>query len=86
MGGEFGQWAEWAHDSGLDWDLLSQESNRGLLQWVADLNAVYRSEPAMHELDTDPAGFRWVQIDDADESTLSYLRLARSRASRCWCR
>jgi 1,4-alpha-glucan branching enzyme len=81
MGGEFGQWSEWAHDSGLDWELLSQEPNRGLLQWVADLNAVYRNEPALHELDTHPTGFRWVQIDDADQSTLSYLRLARSGES-----
>jgi 1,4-alpha-glucan branching enzyme len=78
MGGEFGQWSEWAHDSGLEWDLLSQEPNRGLLRWVSDLNALYRSETAMHELDTDPAGFSWVQIDDAAQSTLSYLRRARS--------
>jgi 1,4-alpha-glucan branching enzyme len=81
MGGEFGQWREWAHDSGLDWDLLSEESHRGLLQWVADLNAVYRSEPAMYELDTDPAGFRWVQIDDDEESTVSYLRYSKSGES-----
>jgi 1,4-alpha-glucan branching enzyme len=78
MGGELGQRTEWAHDSGLDWDLLRNEPNRGLLQWVADLNSAYRSEPALHELDTDSAGFRWVQIDDADHSTLSYLRLAKS--------
>jgi 1,4-alpha-glucan branching enzyme len=78
MGGEFGQWAEWGHDSGLDWELLAKESHRGVLQWVADLNAAYRSEPALHELDTDPAGFQWVQIDDAETSTLSYLRLAKS--------
>jgi 1,4-alpha-glucan branching enzyme len=78
MGGEFGQWAEWGHDGGLDWELLAKDSHRGVLQWVADLNAAYRSEPALHELDTDPAGFQWVQIDDAATSTMSYLRLAKS--------
>jgi 1,4-alpha-glucan branching enzyme len=78
MGGEFGQWGEWDHDSGLDWELLEHEANRGLLRWVGDINACYRDQPALHELDTDPAGFSWVQIDDAHESTLSYLRRAKS--------
>jgi 1,4-alpha-glucan branching enzyme len=81
MGGEFGQRTEWAHDSSLDWSLLDSDGHRGLLQWIGDLNATYRSEPAMHELDTDPAGFRWVQIDDADQSTLSYLRLSTTGES-----
>jgi 1,4-alpha-glucan branching enzyme len=76
MGGEFGQQREWAHDQSLDWDLLEREPNRGLMQWVADLNRLYRDEPALHELDPDPAGFRWVQIDDVVNSTLSYLRVS----------
>jgi 1,4-alpha-glucan branching enzyme len=78
MGGEFGQLHEWAHETSLDWDLLDQPAHQGLLRWVSDINNVYRSEPALHELDTDPSGFQWVQIDDADQSTLSFLRRSRS--------
>jgi 1,4-alpha-glucan branching enzyme len=78
MGGEFGQWKEWTHEASLDWDLLNQPAHQGLLRWVTDLNGAYRNESAMHELDTDPAGFRWARLDDAKESTLSYLRLSRS--------
>jgi 1,4-alpha-glucan branching enzyme len=78
MGGEFGQWHEWAHEKSLDWDLLSHPPHRGLLRWVADLNALYRNEPALHELDTEPAGFQWVQIDDVIESTISFLRWSSS--------
>jgi 1,4-alpha-glucan branching enzyme len=74
MGGEIGALTEWAHEGSLDWSLLEQDSHRGLQRWVGDLNAVYRSEPAMHERDSDPSGFQWVQIDDARQSTLSYLR------------
>jgi 1,4-alpha-glucan branching enzyme len=81
MGGEFGQRTEWSHESSLDWSLLDSDAHRGLLRWVGDLNATYRNEPAMHELDTDPAGFRWVQIDDAAHSTLSYLRLSTTGES-----
>jgi 1,4-alpha-glucan branching enzyme len=77
MGGEFGQWSEWSHDASLDWHLLRDASHAGVLSWLADLNRVYRDEPALHELDTDPAGFRWVRIDDAERGTLSYLRQSR---------
>jgi 1,4-alpha-glucan branching enzyme len=81
MGGEFGQPAEWDHDSGLRWDLLEHEPHRGLLRWVTDLNRAYRDEPALHERDTDHRGFRWVEIDDAEESTLTYLRLSATGES-----
>jgi 1,4-alpha-glucan branching enzyme len=78
MGGEFGQAREWAHETSLDWDALDQPLNQGLLRWVADINRIYRDLPELHELDTDPAGFQWVQIDDAAQSTVSYLRKSRS--------
>jgi 1,4-alpha-glucan branching enzyme len=78
MGGEFGQWSEWAHDTQLDWALLNNPAHSGLLQWVTDLNRAYRTESALHELDTDPAGFRWVQFDDAEGGTLTYLRYGAS--------
>jgi 1,4-alpha-glucan branching enzyme len=78
MGGEVAQRREWAHEMSIDWDLLHHEKHRGVMRWVADLNAVYRAEPALYELDTEPAGFKWVEIADAEHGTLSYLRLASS--------
>jgi 1,4-alpha-glucan branching enzyme len=77
MGDEIGQWSEWDHESGLDWGLLDFPSHRGLLSWVSDLNSLYRSCPALHELDADPAGFAWTQPNDAGISLLSFLRFAR---------
>jgi len=74
MGGEFGQWSEWSHDAGLEWDLLQYPSHRGILRWVTDLNRLYRREPALHERDTDPAGFEWVDFSDVEKSIVSYLR------------
>jgi 1,4-alpha-glucan branching enzyme len=74
MGSELGSEREWAHDSGLDWALLGREPNAGLCRWVADLNRLYRSERPLHELDTDPAGFEWVQMDADEISVLSFLR------------
>jgi 1,4-alpha-glucan branching enzyme len=78
MGGEFAQIREWAHEQSLDWDLLAEPAHAGMLRWVTDLNRLYAVEPALHELDCDPEGFRWVQYDDAAQSTVSFLRRSRS--------
>jgi 1,4-alpha-glucan branching enzyme len=77
MGGEFGQWREWTHDGQLDWWALEQPEHAGVRRWVADLNAVYRAEPALHEVDFEAAGFEWIDTHDADQSVLTYLRRAR---------
>jgi 1,4-alpha-glucan branching enzyme len=74
MGSEFGQWSEWHHDHSLDWHLLHFERHSGLRQWVQDLNRIYGSEPALHQLDTNPAGFEWIDGGDADNSVLSFMR------------
>ena len=58
MGGEFGQWREWNHDESLDWHLLQWPDHQGLQRLVADLNALYRAEPALHQVDFDWHGLR----------------------------
>jgi 1,4-alpha-glucan branching enzyme len=78
MGGEFGQWEEWYHESSLGWHLLDQPLHRGLQRWVQNLNQLYRNEPALHEQDFDPAGFEWIECNDALQSTLSMMRKTRS--------
>ena len=77
MGGEFGQRREWTHDGALEWQSLDGERHRGLQRWVEDLNRLYRSRPALHEIDFEPAGFEWIEADDAEHSVLAYLRRAR---------
>ncbi|MGO8751334.1 MAG: 1,4-alpha-glucan branching protein GlgB [Thermoguttaceae bacterium] len=74
MGGEFGQWNEWNHDSVLDWELLQSQPHAGLQRWVDDLNRLYRHEPALHRLDCDPRGFQWIDCHDSDQSVLTFLR------------
>lgn len=76
MGGEFGQWQEWNHETSLDWHLTDHPFHAGVQQWVRDLNRFYREEPALHELDVDPAGFAWIDPHDADNSVVSLLRRA----------
>ncbi len=75
MGGEFGQWDEWNHEKSLDWHLIKEGNfHDGLQKWVADLNAFYKSEPALFEKDNSPEGFEWIDCNDAENSTLSFIR------------
>jgi 1,4-alpha-glucan branching enzyme len=74
MGGEFGQWREWSHEASLDWHLLGQAPHAGVQRWAQDLNRLYRSEPALHELDCEPSGFEWIDCNDTEQSTLAFLR------------
>jgi 1,4-alpha-glucan branching enzyme len=77
MGGEFGQWREWSHDTSLDWHLLMFPSHQGMQRLISDLNRLYRTEPALYELDCDPRGFEWIDANDADASVYSFLRKSR---------
>jgi 1,4-alpha-glucan branching enzyme len=78
MGGEFGQWGEWNHEVSLDWHSLQFPPHAGLQQLVKDLNRLYRSEPALHELDVNPRGFEWIAGSDSDQSVISFLRRGSS--------
>src|SRR6267154_747049 len=74
MGDEFGQVHEWAHDGSLDWHLLTLPLHEGLRHWVENINHLYRNEAALHELECDPAGFEWIDCNDAPASVVSLLR------------
>jgi 1,4-alpha-glucan branching enzyme len=74
MGCEFGQGREWNENRSLDWHLLDDPLHGGLKRFVADLNRVYGSEPALHEMDFDSAGFQWIDCNDHENSVISFLR------------
>jgi 1,4-alpha-glucan branching enzyme len=81
MGGEFGQGKEWNHEESLEWHLTQYLPHEGVQQWVRDLNRFYRSEPALHELDCDPAGFEWIDCSDWESSVVSMVRKSKSTPS-----
>ena len=78
MGGEFGQWWEWNHDSSLQWHLLEHDSHHGLQRYMQDLNRLYQSEPALYEVDFEWTGFQWIDFSDADHAVVAFLRRARA--------
>ena len=78
MGGEFGQTSEWYHEVSLDWHLQEMGPyHRGLQRLLRDLNALYRTQAALHQVDFDPAGFQWIDCNDWAASVVSFVRRAR---------
>lgn len=77
MGGEFGQWDEWNHEKSLDWHLLNFKPHRRLQKYVMDLNHIYQSERALHEIDFSYEGFEWIDFHDAEKSIVSFIRKAK---------
>ena len=74
MGSEFGQESEWAESRSLDWWLTDNPDHRGVQTLVADLNRVYGESPALWTRDADPAGFQWIDANDASNNVFSFLR------------
>jgi 1,4-alpha-glucan branching enzyme len=85
MGSEFAQRAEWNHDRSLDWHLLHAPAHAGVQKLIRDLNARYKAEPALFELDGDAAGFQWLKADAADENMLAFLRWSKDRKRHLAC-
>ena len=82
MGGEFAQEREWSHERSLDWHLLERPEHRGVQSLVGDLNRVYRDEPALWELDGEPAGFAWLELNDAAANVIAFARFSAARRAR----
>jgi 1,4-alpha-glucan branching enzyme len=78
MGAELAQYDEWSHDRSLDWNLLDYPVHAGVQTLLRDLNHLYQSTPALHEVDFESGGFEWIDWDDRDNSILSWIRRDRS--------
>jgi 1,4-alpha-glucan branching enzyme len=74
MGGELAQWREWNLEEGVDWQALSGERHRGVQELVRAVNRVSVAWPALWERDHEPAGFQWLEADDAANSSYAFLR------------
>jgi 1,4-alpha-glucan branching enzyme len=77
MGCEFGQREEWNHDASLQWQQRAEPQHGRLERWVRALNEFYSHEPALHELDSHPEGFEWIDANDIELSVLGFLRKSR---------
>jgi len=79
MGGEFGQTSEWNVNQSLDWHLMAFPPHKGLFEFLKKLNATYKEQPALYEKAFSPEGFEWLELNDADNSVLAYVRKGHDR-------
>ena len=81
MGNEFAQGREWNYRESLDWFLLDESIGGGwhigMQKLVKDLNKIYRENAPLFELDSDPQGFNWLVVDDAQNSVFAFERRSR---------
>ncbi len=86
MGGEFGQSTEWYCKQSLDWHLLEKEGyHQQLLAFVSDLNTMYKNNPSLWQLDFSNEGFGWLDLEDRNNSIISYTRYAKDKDDHLVC-
>lgn len=81
MGSEFGATNEWNYKAELQWELLETVSHGGLQYCVSKLNELLRSEPALHELQFDSAGFEWIDLNHRSESVIAFKRKGKKASN-----
>ena len=85
MGGEFGQWREWTETESLDWHLLEDSLHAGVQRLVRDLNRVYGSHNSLWEADGDAEGFEWLDVDNALENVVAFIRKSPATGKQMIC-
>ncbi len=75
MGCELADEREWNEQRGMDWTLRRDPAHAGVARLVGDLNAAYRSSPAIWSQDTTQDGFRWLVADDAGHNVFAFERI-----------
>ena len=74
MGMEFGQFKEWNYSEGIEFFLKQYPLHEKLSVMVKELNNLYKSTPALYEIDDSWAGFEWLAADDGDRNFIAYQR------------
>ena len=85
MGSEFGQFIEWNWQQELDWLLLDYPRHEQLRQFYKELNRIYFSHGALYEIDDGWDGFKWLNVDDRDRSSIAFLRIGKDSNLVCAC-
>jgi 1,4-alpha-glucan branching enzyme len=80
MGSEFGQESEWAEGRELDWWLLDNADHRGVHSLVRDMNRIYKETSALWSLDSEGAGFEWIDANDSSNNVFSFIRKPKDPA------
>ena len=79
MGQEFAQSREWSENRELDWNVIEEPKNREVYEFYKKLLQLYKTHPAMYEMDYERDGFEWINADDCDRNVYSFIRYAKDK-------
>ena len=85
MGSEFAQFIEWNWRQPLDWNLLDYPRHREMLDYMRELNRLYREQPALSLQDHSWDGFQWLNVDDAPRSSIAFMRISGTQDHNIIC-
>ncbi|MFL6256296.1 MAG: 1,4-alpha-glucan branching protein GlgB [Pyrinomonadaceae bacterium] len=74
MGCEIAQWREWSEERSLDWHLLEEDEHRGISTLIRDLNRLTQEQPPLYQLDVEPRGFQWIDVNSHLDNILVFMR------------
>ncbi len=77
MGTEIGQFKEWNYKEGIEFFLEEYPMHKKLKNMVRELNHIYKSTPALYEIEDSWDGFEWLAADDSSRNFLAYKRRDR---------
>ena len=80
MGQEIAQFSEFNENAEVDWSLFEFDAHVFMQGYVKELNELYKTEPALYELDSSPDGFTWINCNSANTSLLSYVRKGKKES------
>ena len=80
MGQEIAQFAEFNENAEVAWSLFEFDAHVFMQGYVKELNELYKTEPALYELDSSPEGFSWINCNSANTSLLSYIRKGKKES------
>lgn len=77
MGNEIAQFKSWRFERELEWFLLDFDSHEKLQRYVAELNNLYLSHPALWQRDASSESLCFVSEDPLEQDILIFRRSAR---------
>jgi 1,4-alpha-glucan branching enzyme len=78
MGNEYGQFKEWDYAEGLEFFMLEYPLHQQLKSFNKKLNKLYKSIPALYEIEDSWQGFTWIAVDERENNVLSFVRRDRN--------
>ena len=83
MGCEFGQFVEWREWEELQWNVIEEfDIHRKTKEYFKALNKFYLENSSLWSLDYEEEGFKWIDVDNSEESVLSFIRIGKNKKEK----